>query len=75
MLISSALVDPVERRLGGMLRVAPGIRRRQVLAVTPGAAGAVLVMPPSARDADHGLYSRVIFLRGSSQPRVSDLLG
>src|SRR5579875_171199 len=50
----SAGPDPAERRLR---RPVPGVLRRQVLAVAPGAAGAVLVVPLTARDADHGLYS------------------
>jgi hypothetical protein len=47
----SALPHPTERRLRGL----PGVLRGQVLAVAPGTAGAVLVMPLAARDADHGL--------------------
>src|SRR6185437_2500066 len=47
-----ALADPAERRLGTRLRA--GLAgRRQVLAVTPGAARALIVVPLSARDADH----------------------
>ena len=44
----SALPDPAERRLG--------LRRRLMLAVAPGAAGALLVVALPARNADHGLY-------------------
>jgi hypothetical protein len=44
----SALPDPAERRLG--------LRRRLMLAVAPGAAGALLVVALPARDADHDLY-------------------
>ena len=49
----SALADPAERRFG------PGggrFGRRLVLAVAPGATGAVLVMVLPARYADHGPY-------------------
>jgi hypothetical protein len=46
----SALADPAERRLGLRRR---RLRRRLVLAVTPRAAGAVVVMPLPARKADH----------------------
>jgi hypothetical protein len=45
----SALADPAERRLGLRRRRL----RRLVLAVTPGAAGAVVVMPLPAWQADH----------------------
>jgi putative phosphoribosyl transferase len=52
----SALADPAEPRLGpGGIR----FRRRLVLAVAPGAAGAVLVMVLAARYADHGPYCAV----------------
>jgi ABC-type uncharacterized transport system permease subunit len=44
----SALPDPAERRLG--------LRRRLMLAVAPGAAGALIVVALPARNADHGLY-------------------
>ena len=47
----SALPHPTERRLRGL----PRVLGRQVLAVAPGAAGAVLMVPLAARDADHGL--------------------
>jgi putative phosphoribosyl transferase len=50
---ASSLPDPAERRLR---RGLPRVLGRQVLAVTPGAARAVLVVPPAARDANHGLY-------------------
>jgi hypothetical protein len=43
----SALPDPAEQRLGR------GLRRRLMLAVAPGAAGALLVVALPARDADH----------------------
>jgi hypothetical protein len=43
----SALPDPVEQRLGRRLR------RRLMLAVAPGAAGALLVVALPARDANH----------------------
>jgi hypothetical protein len=43
----SALPDPVEQRLGR------GRRRRLMLAVAPGPAGALLVVALPARDADH----------------------
>src|SRR6266567_7894308 len=46
-----ALAEPAERRLG---RGSPGLPgRRQVLAVAPGAARALLVVALPARDADH----------------------
>jgi hypothetical protein len=45
-----ALADPAQRRFG---RVSARVLRWQVLAVAPGAAGAVLVMPLAARNADH----------------------
>ena len=46
-----ALTEPAERRFGPG---SPGVLlRRQVLAVAPGAARALLVMPFPARDADH----------------------
>src|SRR5438045_1745181 len=45
---SSALAEPAER---GLLSRRSG--RRLVLAVTPGAARALLVLPLPARDADH----------------------
>lgn len=51
----SALTDPAERRLG------PGgnrSRRRLMLAVTPGATRAVLVMALATRYADHGPNGR-----------------
>ena len=47
-----ALPDPAQRRLG---RVSARVLRWQVLAVAPGAAGAVVVMPLAARNADHPL--------------------
>jgi hypothetical protein len=47
----SALPHPTERRLRGL----PRVLRGQVLAVAPGTAWAVLVVPLAARDADHGL--------------------
>ena len=47
-----ALADPAQRRLG---RVSARVLRWQVLAVTPGAAWAVLVMTLAARNADHAL--------------------
>ena len=47
-----ALTEPAERRLGSRLR--PGLAgRRQMLAVAPGAARALLVVPLPAWDADH----------------------
>ena len=46
----SALPDPAERPLGR------GLRQRLMLAVAPGAAGALLVVALPARDADHALY-------------------
>ncbi len=46
-----ALAEPAERRLG-----IPIPFRRLVLAVAPGAARALLVVPLPARDADHGLH-------------------
>jgi hypothetical protein len=46
------LAEPAERGLGSRLR--SGLAgRRHVLAVTPGAPGALLVLPLPARDADH----------------------
>src|SRR5690349_4047592 len=47
-----ALPEPAERRLGPRLRSRLA-GRRQVLAVAPGAARALLVAPLPARDADH----------------------
>ncbi len=47
---ASALANPAERRLG--LRH----RRRLMLAVAPGAAGALLMVPLPAGNADHSLY-------------------
>src|ERR1700683_2513924 len=44
----SALPDPAERRLG--------LRRRLMLGVAPGAAGALLVVALPPRNADHALY-------------------
>ena len=44
----SALADPAQRRLGR-----PG---REVLAITPGTAGAVLMVTLPARNADHGSF-------------------
>jgi hypothetical protein len=49
----SALPDPAQRGFGFSGR---RFRRRQVLAVAPGATGAVLVMTPPAGDADHAPY-------------------
>jgi hypothetical protein len=46
----SALPDPAERRLG---LIAPGQGRRLVLAVAPGTARALLVLPLTAGHADH----------------------
>jgi hypothetical protein len=43
----SALADPAKTRLGGGLRLL-------VLAITPGAARALLVAPVTAGQADHG---------------------
>src|SRR5690348_3291526 len=47
----SALAEPAERGLPGRSLGRSG--RRLVLAVTPGAAGALLMLPLPARDADH----------------------
>src|SRR5262249_50447445 len=47
-----ALPDPAERRLGSWLRLR-WVGRRQMLAVAPGAARALLVVLLPARDADH----------------------
>jgi hypothetical protein len=54
-LAGSALAEPAQRRV--RLGV-PGLGRRLVLAVAPGAAGALLVAPPPARDADHASIVR-----------------
>jgi hypothetical protein len=51
--LGSALADPAHRRLGRVLGVAGGVGRRQVLAVAPGAPGALLMLPAAAVDADH----------------------
>src|SRR5216684_5386307 len=48
---ASALAEPAERRLGPRILGIP--RRRLVLAVAPGAARALLVVPSPARNADH----------------------
>jgi hypothetical protein len=46
-----ALAEPAERRLRAGIPIMPG--RRLVLAVAPGAARALLVVPIPARDANH----------------------
>jgi hypothetical protein len=71
----SALADPAQRRLGPR---GGRFSRRLVLAVAPGAAGAVLVMVLPARYADHGPYCAA---RGgrpnprTRKPHVLALLG
>jgi putative phosphoribosyl transferase len=62
---ASSLPDPAERRFR---RGLPRVLGRQVLAVTPGAAPAILVVPPTARDANHSLYCA---WRGYSQIKMA----
>ena len=59
----SALPDPAERRLGR------GLRRGLMLAVAPGAAGALLMVALPARDADHALLCgfRAVLVPGTAK--------
>jgi hypothetical protein len=61
-----ALADPAQRRLH---RVPARVLRGQVLAVAPGAAGAVPVMPLAARNADHALIVALSRCRGGQESR------
>jgi uncharacterized membrane protein YcfT len=61
-----ALPDPAQRRLD---RVLARVLRGQVLAVAPGAAGAILVVPLAARNADHGLIVASSGRRGGRESR------
>ena len=63
----SALPDPAERRLG--------LRRRLMLAVAPGAAGALLVVALPARDADHALYCAAFVLALGTAKRLRPING
>ena len=61
LLFPSALADPAERRLGPLMPAGRRFGRRLMLAIAPGAAGAVLVVALPAGDANHAPYSAVRF--------------
>src|ERR1700722_10642925 len=67
----SALADPAQRRLGPR---GGRFSRRLVLAVAPGAAGAVLVMVLPGRYADHGPYCAARGGRPNPRTRKPDVL-